>query len=188
MKVKIETYRSKLFQSLVRDVELTKEDIFAIIRKNKGDLSKIVLEEEFKDTFIESSELPNDWIVPLEVNFYDKIVMQDLYVGVFSYGEWKDESSYYLGGYVLLIGVKEGDQYNYKFLHQRYYEDELDKYGSFMLIDGHTNYFRTNMKQKMRKKPMLVPVFSSDVLSLLDHFEEIHSIKDVKEILEKNIE
>lgn len=186
MKIKVENCRNKKLKSLSADVNVSKEEFFAALKESKGDLEILAQNELLLDSKLEETEFTDDKTIALEHSFHDRIVKQDIYIGIFSYGEWKEDGMYYIGGYVFLVSIKNGEKYNYKLLHQRYYEDELDKYGSFTLIDGHTNYFTTNMKQKLRKKPMMMPVFSSDILSLLDNIENISTIKEIKEILDNN--
>ena len=186
MKIKVENCKNKNLKSLSADVDISKEAFFSMLRENKGDLDTFANDKKLLNAKLEESEFLDDKAIILEHSFHDRIVKQDLYVGTFSYGEWKEDGSYYIGGYIFLVSIRDDDRYKYKLLHQRYYEDELDKYGSFTFIDGYTNYFTTNMKQKLRKKPMMMPVFSSDILSLLDNIEGISNIKEIKEILDKN--
>jgi len=184
MKIKIECCRNKKIKTVIADVDLTKKDIFNIAKNVRGNLDSLLNSDFFKNCELLEKDFGDDEAISLEHSFYDRIVRQDMYIGSFSYGEWKEDGSYYVGGFIFLFAIKDNEKYKYKFMHQRYYEDELDKYGSFAFIDGQTNYFTTNLKQKMRKKPMVMPIFSSDIWSLLDNIEEISSIKEIKEILD----
>lgn len=186
MKIKVESCRNKKVKTLTADIDISKNDFFVILKNCGNDLELLAKNDNLLNVLLEENEFPDDKTIALEHSFADKIVKQDLYIGTFSYGEWKEDGAYYVGGYIFLFGIKNDDKYIYKILHQRYYEDELDKYGSFTFIDGHTNYFTTNMKQKLRKKPMMMPVFSSDIFSLLNNIEEISNIKEIKEVLDKN--
>lgn len=140
-----------------------------------------VKKEKKEEVMFENSRIEN-----LSNNFFNRICGYNFYFGKFSYGEWKNQGEYFVGGYFYLISEKVDDRYEYVLIHQKYCEDDFDRFGVFILHKGFCDIYNSESEDTVKKKTLLISPSSFDEAEMLKNLNNISSISDIGKFVNIN--